>query len=500
MKISLLLISFFISHLLFAASLTEKKLLEDLQRNSGDEQYYPLELWSNETYYYQTLIQTYSNQLLFSPELYSQLSYAETKQKPIISFQPVFSPERSFELGVKQLLPYGLSWNLYGSTIVQDANGRGVSSNFKHISTTVVGLNLEIDLWKDFGGNGMGLIFQESVLEENQAALEKSNNDKRYILEIRELYWSIVATNESIELMESLIQIADKQLKESVKRRKNSLADADEVSRYESQLLGRKSELSFKQFQREKMFQELKKRVRSLQNQELKFEKENIELTQSEVLSCIKEISQIKDIPLDATNLDEQILVLSEIQKLQTRRYSKSSDLDLKLFGGIRSTGVDSNLIATNQYQGNQSESWNDLYQNDRWGSEIGLRLTLPLGQTNKKHEEALVRQSSLQKEIQLKEKQESLQLHHQQFKKMIGYLEEGVGSQAAQTQSLKNVIKSMEQKYRQARVTLTDLLQNQDAHYSAELRTIDARLEIVVYLLNYLKIFPETKCNFNRH
>ena len=100
--------------------------------------------------------------------------------------------------------------------------------------------------------------------------------------------------NESIELMESLIIIAEKQLQESLKRKRNSLADADEVSKYDAQLQGRKSELYFKQFQKEKLLQELRKKVSSLHDQEFSFAKEDIQATQLEVMSCIKLISEME--------------------------------------------------------------------------------------------------------------------------------------------------------------------------------------------------------------
>lgn len=499
----ILIVSLFIapaSKLYSVEEISEKMLLDIVFSKNDSSNQEIVELMQNESRYINSLVHVYSDKLIFSPELYSTVSYTETKEEALISFQPIFSPSRFYSLGVKQLLPYGVSWNIYGSSLVQDAKGTDSASSFKHASTTTLGLKLEIDLWSDFLGRGIGNLSNEASLAQEHAVLEKNNNDKRVAVEIRQLYWSIVANNESIELMGSLIEIAKKQFSESQKRRRNSLADADEVSRYEAQLLGRMSELNFKQFQKEKMLQELQRRISSLQNQELKFKAEDIGKTQLEVMSCIKIISEIKDLPFEATNLDEQAKILSEIQQLQAKRFSRQSNIEFKLFGGIKSTGVDSNLIAANQYEGSQSDSWNDMYHNDRLGTEVGLKFSMPLGGASSALQENQSRLAYLNKEVQIKKMQESLRLHHQQFKRMIKLLEEGVASQDSQTRSLKNVITSMQQKYRQARVSLTDLLQNQDAHYQAELRTIDARLEILMYLLDYLKLFPETKCAFNQY
>jgi len=479
----------------------EKELLKLLSLNSSQPQEMPNanDLWQNNIILNNVLTSSYGSQLAFSPTLYGNISYEETKELPLISFQPVFSPTRFMTLGVKQFTPFGLSWDLYGATTIQDADKTGSSSGFKNATVSVIGINLELDLWRDFLGSGTGNLYKEAELQKQNALLIKNNMDKKFLHSLRQIYWSIVATNESIELMESLITIAEKQLQESLRRRKNSLADADEVSRYEAQLQGRKSELYFKLFQKEKLLQELRRRASSLHDQEIDFAKENIQATQLEVMSCIKQISEIQEIPYSNTNVDEQIQILAEIKDLQSSRLAKQHGLDLKLFGGVRSTGVDSRLIATNSYQGSQSEAWNDLYQNDRWGTEVGIKFTMPLDSTSSKLEESQTRAATLSTELQIKEHQENLKIYHQQFKKMITFLEAGIESQTAQTKSLKNIISLMNIKYRQARVSLTDLLQNQDAHYQAELRTIDARLEILNYLLDYLKLFPDTNCAFNR-
>jgi hypothetical protein len=56
-----------------------------------------------------------------------------------------------------------------------------------------------------------------------------------------------------------------------------------------------------------------------------------------------------------------------------------------------------------------------------------------------------------------------------------------------------------MRKKYVQARASVNDLVQDQDALLNSELATIDTQLQILNVLFDYLAIFTETPCSFNR-
>ena len=56
-----------------------------------------------------------------------------------------------------------------------------------------------------------------------------------------------------------------------------------------------------------------------------------------------------------------------------------------------------------------------------------------------------------------------------------------------------------MQKKYQQARVSINDLIQDQDALLRANLTTIEAQLQVLNALFDYLVIYTETPCSFNR-
>ena len=53
--------------------------------------------------------------------------------------------------------------------------------------------------------------------------------------------------------------------------------------------------------------------------------------------------------------------------------------------------------------------------------------------------------------------------------------------------------------KYTQARISVVDLINDQDALLSAELDVVSAQYQILSNLFDYLTVFTETPCDFNR-
>jgi hypothetical protein len=56
-----------------------------------------------------------------------------------------------------------------------------------------------------------------------------------------------------------------------------------------------------------------------------------------------------------------------------------------------------------------------------------------------------------------------------------------------------------MTKKYQQARVSINDLIQDQDALLRADLLTIETQLQVLNAVFDYLAIYTETPCAFNR-
>ena len=73
------------------------------------------------------------------------------------------------------------------------------------------------------------------------------------------------------------------------------------------------------------------------------------------------------------------------------------------------------------------------------------------------------------------------------------------IKNQNINTQQLEKRLKFMRKKYEQARASVNDLIQDQDALLNSELTTINTRLQILNVLFDYLVIYTDTPCEFNR-
>src|SRR5690606_11404937 len=83
----------------------------------------------------------------------------------------------------------------------------------------------------------------------------------------------------------------------------------------------------------------------------------------------------------------------------------------------------------------------------------------------------------------------------HQQLVKSIGLLTDVIESQKVSSEQLGKRLRLMKKKYEQARVSVNDLVNDQDALLNSELTTIDTQLQILNTLFDYLVVYTETPC-----
>ena len=73
------------------------------------------------------------------------------------------------------------------------------------------------------------------------------------------------------------------------------------------------------------------------------------------------------------------------------------------------------------------------------------------------------------------------------------------VRSQKQNTLALEKRLQVQNRKFREARVSANDLILDQDALLNSNLTTISTQLEIINTIFDYLVVFTETPCEFNR-
>lgn len=435
----------------------------------------------------------------YSPELFGQYSHLETRERAIVRFQPVFSPIDQAQLGIRQDLRHGLSTSLAVVADQRSAAPTAFTGMFRDASTTTLRFTMQMDLWRDLFGRMSKSQIESAQLETKRAEMEREIAKKAFRLSLRRLYWSLVANNESMKISGELLKSAEKISNETAQRFQNSVAEADEVARYDALVASRKGSITYLQYQKESLIKQLQNLVPELSSKQIELGEYNIQGTIDEVLACTAGISTQPSVPYQHTSYDEIVNTIRQNRVARDKINSRYSDIDVKLFGTAKSTGVSSEPTGVNGNRGSIGDSIDDQKYNNRTGFEAGIMFTLPLGNAKKETERTkdLYDQKRLQAALTNTEAQ--IVNVHSSFARQIGYLNEVVKAQRISSAALDKRFKLVSRKYEQARVSVNDLVQDQDALLSSELTTIDVRLQIINTLFDYLVVFPETPCAFNR-
>lgn len=436
----------------------------------------------------------------FAPELFGQASYSETNERALISFQPIFSPVKQAQLGVRQDLKYGVSTSASVVTDQRSSSSSPLAGTFTNATTTTLNFTVQIDVWKDLFGRLSKARLETAQLEAKSAELQKEIQTKTFQISLRRLYWSLVANNEALKISEALLKTAKTQAQEAAQRLRNAVADADEVARYKAQVAARQGSVLYLKYQRETFLKQLRNLLPELGVKDLKIEGYDIANTLTEVLACTTIIATQKGVPYDFTKYDEVVGFLRKIRANNATINSRYAGPDVELFGTVKTTGVSSEEGGLREYRGSYGGSIDDIENHNRSGYQVGVNFTMPIGSAQKSTQKTkeLYDEKRLQASIRGTESQ--VINTHVQLVKSIGLLNEVIASQRTASLELGKRLVGMKKKYEQARVSVNDLIQDQDAYLNSELTTIDTQLQILNTIFDYLVVYTDTPCSFNRN
>jgi outer membrane protein TolC len=433
---------------------------------------------------------------MLAPEAYAARTYTETRERAPVPFFPVYSPINQYQVGVKKNFKYGVSADLSHSVDIR--TGANNTNEFRDLTTITNQLAVNFDLWKDLFGKLTRARLDNADLMVKQAKLQSEIEKKNFIITLRRLYYNLLANEEKQLISKKLLDLANKQARDARKRKKNSIADAGEVARYESQVAARKGSLFYLEYERENIFKSLRQLIPTLQDYELAIGEYDIDQSINAILQCTSVISSQKVAPYKFTQYDEMKNLMNKSMAFQETIDKKHDDIDVKLTTAVRYIGVASEQDGAT-YRGSTSGAFDDINENNRMGADAGLMLNIPLG--SKRADTAKVKELYNKKRYraQIKNIDANLQSTHKQISKSIQILLQVIDAQQENSKKLNIRLKDMRKKYNQARVPVSALIQDQDALMSSDLSIIDTKLAIVNTILDYFVVFQETPCSFNR-
>ena len=434
----------------------------------------------------------------YAPELFGQGSYSETNERALIAFAPVFTPVKQAQVGVRQNFANGFDTSATLTTDQRSARGAFIGQ-LQNGTTTTLAFTMQMDLWKNLLGRMSKAKLESLQLETKKAELEKEIQTKSFKISLRRLYWSLVTNQQALLTSEELLKTAVAQANETKLRFKNSVAEADEVARYNAQVASREGTITFLKYRRETYLTQLKNLLPELSGHELQLGAYDLNKTIDQILACTEIIASEKKTPFQFTKYDEIVTMLRQIKSNSAVYNSRYSDMDVKLFSTIKATGVSLDEVGTNHTRGTYGESFRGMTDQNRSGYEVGLKFSVPLDSTKSQTKKS----KEIYDERRLLASINATDLRvintHNEFIRTIKLLQNVIVSQKISAQELNKRLKGMRRKYEQARVSVNDLVLDQDALLNAELNTIETQLQILNTFFDYLVIFTDTPCEFNR-
>lgn len=434
----------------------------------------------------------------YAPEFYAGGSYAETQERAIIEFIPVFSPIKTAFTGLRKKYSNGLEAQLQLTTDQRSASAP-LAGTLRDVTTNILSFTLQMDIWKNLFGALSEEELKRTELTYKNSKIQEDINKKALELSVRRLYWALVANTEQLKIAERLFKDSMIQLEDSRKRVSKSVGDSGDVARYEALVAQRKGQTIFFNYQKEILSRNLKNLIPELNQKDLIIGEYNIEQTIKDVRECAIVITATTGVPWDFTKYDEVISHLSEIRSVNKNINKRHDDAEVKLYGTVKSTGIGSDEISANNFRGSYGRAFEDMQNNNRSGYEVGLNVTIPLGSAKEETRNSKILYDEERLKAQINGSTAQLLSTHTELSKSIRLIGEVIESQKASTTALEKRLKVVKRKYQQARASVNDLLLDQETLLNSELSTVDAQLQALNVLFDYLMVFTDTPCTFNR-
>lgn len=487
-NLSVLIAAFTVSSFGSDFTLTEENLLKMVKESNPS-------LNEIEATFLASKVQTKQANDRLGYEFYAGYNHANTKEKPLIVFQPVFSNINQYKLGVKKTTKYGVVLDLNRSI-----DTRSSDSSYTDLTTTTDEFGIQMDLWRNFMGKVTRAELSNANDMEKKDELQENISKGVLTSNVRKLYWNLVANQEKLRITQRLYDTAKKQAKNARKRKANSISDRAEVARFESLVHARKGSILSLEYERELLIKNLRELFPQLNKHQVKLGKVNFNKTVFEVLACTAQINKQKNVPFEHTKYDEVVTLLKGIQDNQYKIDRSYDDIDLKLDLKFKRVGVASETENGTDYFGDYETSIEDMSDNDRGALSTGLLLTIPFGEN--KGGTAAIKEKLTEKQLDanISNIESNVMSTHHQVKKSVELLSKVIQEQKKNSKQLAIRVKEMKKKYSQARIPEYALIQDEESLLSSDLNIVDTQLLVVTTILDYISVFNSYPCSFNRN
>lgn len=430
---------------------------------------------------------------IYSPNLFYQTQYMDKafrNRKSLSSMQD--GAQVYHQVGVRQALPYGIGVEAIISNSTSRTNLGGflpqMAGTRKEVTSSVE-LKASFDIWKNLTGKIDQSRLNSFGKGKKIGELKEKVDENQFKINLRKIYWRLVANKKSSEISQKLLKTSTVNAANVAARKRESLADVGDVARSNAAVSSRRGTLLSLEFEKENLVLTLKNMLPELENYNLRLTDIDLDQYIGKVMVCIGAISDLKSIPLEDTYFKE----ISELinQKLEDDlKIDKSHDqMDVKVVSSIYRDGQDRDF----------SGSKNDFNKKERTDYSVGIMVEIPLGSKKGETKENKLLLQKLMSESESRKFENEMRTTHHFIVNSIQILVKAMQEQRGAKKDLDIRLKSMRKKYQQGRISINELMADEDQLLNVELAIVKTQLLIVETLLSYFEVFNRFDCPFNK-
>jgi outer membrane protein TolC len=424
-------------------------------------------------------------QEMYSTQAFSSLSFANSDERALTPFQPTIGPASSFSAGVRKKYPRGFSGSVeaFAQEVSTSDGAIDQAAQFGGRAT------FNMDLWRNYLGKLDEAGLKSAAASQARIELEAEIASRNMEFELRKLFWSLLAVDESLGVTDTLIRSAERQLQEARVRARDGVADRGEVARYQAQVESRRASRINLEFQREQIESLLKRQISSLQGLTIVSGPVDLKEQEKRFQVCSEQILRQSETPLQyaaATDLLTKLREEFEQKQIQAEHHS-SPDLVFQV--SLQRSGVDQGTGA----------ALDDFASRGKFGYSLGLNLLVPLDGQSDFSEQLLLSTQKNAYEAQTLQLKNELAVVHAETRRAFELLARALNRQAEETKYLKINLAESTRKFKQGRIPVSTLILEQDGLFSSELTEIDIKRRLVHAMYDYFRIFTRHPCPMNR-
>ena len=425
----------------------------------------------------------------YSTTVNGQANYNGVDGSVFNGYQGQFNdPARNYGLSINQNLPVGVNLDvgIYNNFAKTYNYQPGESINSQYGSSLEA--KLTVDLWKNLLGyteraEKLGLQLSQEETKE-QAKLETT----KFYNEIRKMYWQLSINHSLTKIYETLINQAILQENNVRKMYRASVADRGDLARTTAVVNTRKADLASLQYNIEMLKKELSNLIPELNDKELEFEFGTFDGVENSIKACFKKIQKQKETPLNMTSYTKIINYKDEKINANLKALERYSDPNITLEAKAASLG----------FGKENSDSFEDMSDVERKDYSIGLNVSMPFGSAYSDTKENQMKVLKMQHNAEKKEIMSNLVSYHNYFATSMQKLISVMEDQKAYRDNLTIRVESMRKKYNQGRVSLSELIQDEDSLFESELALVNSYYNIIASMIDYFSVFNDFECDFN--